>query len=89
MPFPQFDRSQLDIRPLEERVHDLELASMMNRPDGPREPFEHVGDVPHVVFSCATLQVVDELWIYYGGADRSIGQASCPMDKVMAFLRQG
>jgi predicted GH43/DUF377 family glycosyl hydrolase len=55
----------------------------------PREPFEHVGDVPHVVFSCATLQVGDSLWIYYGGADRSIGQASCPMDEVMAFLRQG
>lgn len=55
----------------------------------PREPFEHVGDVPHVVFSCATLQVGDELWIYYGGADRCIGQASCPMDNVMTFLRQG
>jgi predicted GH43/DUF377 family glycosyl hydrolase len=55
----------------------------------PREPFEHVGDVPHVVFSCATLQVGDELWIYYGGADRCIGQASCPMDNVMASLRQG
>ena len=55
----------------------------------PREPWEHVGDVPHVVFSCATLQVGDELWIYYGGADRVIGQASCPMDEVMAFLRAG
>ena len=55
----------------------------------PEEPWEHVGDVPHVVFSCATLQVGDELWIYYGGADRSIGQASCPMDEVMGFLRKG
>ncbi len=55
----------------------------------PCEPWEHVGDVPHVVFSCATLQVGDELWIYYGGADRVIGQASCPMDEVMAFLRAG
>ena len=55
----------------------------------PREPWEHLGDVPHVVFSCATLQVGDELWIYYGGADRVIAQASCPMDEVMAFLRKG
>jgi predicted GH43/DUF377 family glycosyl hydrolase len=55
----------------------------------PREPWEHMGDVPHVVFSCATLQVGNELWIYYGGADRVIGQASCPMDKVTAFLAKG
>ncbi|MFN2129812.1 MAG: glycosidase [Anaerolineae bacterium] len=55
----------------------------------PREPWEHLGDVPHVVFSCATLRVGDELWIYYGGADRAIGQASCPMDEVMAYLEAG
>jgi predicted GH43/DUF377 family glycosyl hydrolase len=55
----------------------------------PREPWEHVGDVPHVVFSCATLQVGEELWIYYGGADRSIGQARAPMGEVLAFLSQG
>lgn len=66
---------------------------VLSRPAGfcmePEEPWEHVGDVPHVVFSCATLQVGDALWIYYGGADRSIGQASCPMDEVAAFLRKG
>jgi len=55
----------------------------------PREPWEHLGDVPHVVFSCATLRVGDELWIYYGGADRAIGQASCPMDEVVAYLEAG
>jgi predicted GH43/DUF377 family glycosyl hydrolase len=55
----------------------------------PREPWELAGDVPDVVFSCATLQVDDELWIYYGGADRVIGQASCPMDEVMTFLERG
>jgi predicted GH43/DUF377 family glycosyl hydrolase len=66
---------------------------VLSRPAGfvlePREPWEHVGDVPHVVFSCATLQVGDELWIYYGGADRAVGQASCPMDEVMAHLQAG
>jgi predicted GH43/DUF377 family glycosyl hydrolase len=55
----------------------------------PREPWEFVGDVPNVVFSCATLQVGVELWVYYGGADRVIGQASCPMEQVMMFLEQG
>jgi predicted GH43/DUF377 family glycosyl hydrolase len=53
----------------------------------PREPWEHLGDVPHVVFSCATLQVGDELWIYYGGADRVIGQASCPMSDVIDLVK--
>jgi predicted GH43/DUF377 family glycosyl hydrolase len=66
---------------------------VLSRPAGcvlePREPWEHLVDVPHVVFSCATLQVGDELWIYYGGADRAIGQASCPMNEVMSFLRKG
>jgi predicted GH43/DUF377 family glycosyl hydrolase len=73
---------------------DLEDPTrVLARPAGfvlePREPWEHIGDVPHVVFSCATLQVGDELWIYYGGADRVIGQASCPMRQVMVFLDRG
>jgi predicted GH43/DUF377 family glycosyl hydrolase len=66
---------------------------VLSRPAGcilePREPWEHAGDVPHVVFSCATLKVGEELWIYYGGADRVIGQASCSMAEVMAFLEEG
>ncbi len=41
MPFAQFDRSQLKILPLSERVHDLELSSILNLPQGPRVPFEH------------------------------------------------
>jgi len=40
MPFPQFERSRLRLKPLSERVHDLD-ASVFIRPDGPREPFEH------------------------------------------------
>ena len=41
MPFQQFDRGTLNILPLGERVHDLELSSILNTPDGPRQPFEH------------------------------------------------
>jgi len=41
MPFQQFDRNRLCIRPLGERVHDLQLDAMLNRPDGERIPFEH------------------------------------------------
>jgi hypothetical protein len=40
MPFPQFDRSRLHLKPLAERVHDLD-SSIFIRPDGPRVPFEH------------------------------------------------
>ena len=40
MPFPQFDRSRLRLRPLAERRHDLD-SSVFIRPDGPRVPFEH------------------------------------------------
>ena len=61
MPFPQFDRSQLNIRPLGERVHDLELASMMNRPDGPRVKFEH-----------PALPVLAERIVEAAGNDRAV-----------------
>lgn len=40
MPYPQFDRRQLRLRPLAERVHDVD-RSVMIYPDSPREPFDH------------------------------------------------
>jgi len=40
MPFAQFDRSQLILKPLSERVHDLDLSIMMD-PDGDIPPFPH------------------------------------------------
>jgi hypothetical protein len=40
MPFEQFDRSQLRLRPLAERVHDID-RSVLVFPDGPRQPFAH------------------------------------------------
>lgn len=39
MPYPQFDRSRLQLRPLSERVHDMTLADVMPL-DGPVAPFE-------------------------------------------------
>ena len=41
MPFPQFDRSQLRILPLGERIHDLRREAILNQPGGSRVPFEH------------------------------------------------
>jgi hypothetical protein len=40
MPFAQFDRSRLRLRPLVERAHDLDRSRLIF-PHGPREPFEH------------------------------------------------
>ena len=40
MPFEQFDRNQLRVRPLAERIHDVD-RSVMIEPGGPREPFSH------------------------------------------------
>jgi len=40
MPFPQFDRRKLKLRPLAERSHDLDRSCLIY-PDGPRTPFEH------------------------------------------------
>lgn len=41
MPFEQFDRNQLRILPLGDRIHDLDRNVILNRPEGPRVPFEH------------------------------------------------
>jgi len=40
MPYDQFDRSRLILRPLEERTHDLDRSCLIY-PNGPREPFDH------------------------------------------------
>jgi len=40
MPYPQFDRSRLKLKPLTERVHDMTLADVLPV-DAVGEPFEH------------------------------------------------
>lgn len=40
MPFQQFDRSRLNLRPLCERTHDLDRSCLIY-PDTTREPFQH------------------------------------------------
>ena len=41
MPFEQFDRSKLDILPLEERIHDVDLQKVLLYPGGDIPEFEH------------------------------------------------
>jgi hypothetical protein len=54
MPFPQFDLSRLRLRPLNERVHDIDRSCLMY-PDSPREPFAHeaLGEIAQRVVEAA------------------------------------
>ncbi len=44
------------------------------------------GYVPNVVFSCGQVMMNNQLYVYYAGADKSLGLASCSMDEVMAMF---
>jgi beta-1,4-mannooligosaccharide/beta-1,4-mannosyl-N-acetylglucosamine phosphorylase len=55
----------------------------------PQTLYEYVGDVPNVVFPCATLydKSTGRIAIYYGGADTVTAMAFTKLDYVMEFLR--
>lgn len=55
----------------------------------PEEPWELEGDVPNVVFSTANPVVGGTVYVYYGGADRVIGLATCSLSELMDFTLQG
>lgn len=55
----------------------------------PAEPWELKGDVPKVVFSTANPVVDGKVYVYYGGADRVIGLATCAVDELMDFTLHG
>lgn len=55
----------------------------------PRMDYECVGDVPNVVFPCASLQdtATGRIAIYYGCADTVTSLAFCYVDEVLDFLK--
>ncbi len=53
----------------------------------PAEMWEIKGDVPNVVFSCGHIIKDERLYVYYGGADRLMGVATCTMEAILAALR--
>jgi beta-1,4-mannooligosaccharide/beta-1,4-mannosyl-N-acetylglucosamine phosphorylase len=55
----------------------------------PRAIYECVGDVPNVVFPCASLQdsATGRIAIYYGCADTVTGLAFCYADEVFDYLK--
>jgi len=73
---------------------DLEYPTrVITRSNGfliePEEPWELKGDVPNVVFSTANPVVGGTVYVYYGGADRVIGLATCSLSELMDFTLQG
>jgi predicted GH43/DUF377 family glycosyl hydrolase len=52
----------------------------------PAEDWEITGDVPNVVFSCATVEVDGTYYVYYGGADRVVALATVPKSELLASL---
>jgi predicted GH43/DUF377 family glycosyl hydrolase len=55
----------------------------------PVETWERKGDVPDVVFSTANPVLNGMVYVYYGGADRVIGLATCGLDELLEFARFG
>lgn len=68
-------------------------SQVINRPKGPifepKELWELRGDVPNVVFSCANPVVDGTVYVYYGGADHVIALATCTLDDLLDFARNG
>ncbi|MFC1570047.1 glycosidase, partial [bacterium] len=56
----------------------------------PREIYECVGDVPNVIFPCASVCDTDtgRIAIYYGAADTVVGLAFAKVDELVDFVKQ-
>ena len=52
----------------------------------PRLEFELDGQEDDVVFSCGSVVIDDNLYVYYGGADKSIGIATCNFTELVNDL---
>lgn len=68
-------------------------SMVLNRPKEPvlvpEEPWELVGDIPNVVFTCGTAELGYDYLIYYGGADRVIGLATANRQELLDFAANG
>ncbi|MDZ7303978.1 MAG: glycosidase [candidate division KSB1 bacterium] len=52
----------------------------------PERQFEKIGDVPNVVFPTGTALFDDELLVFYGGADKTIGMATASLAEILHEL---
>jgi predicted GH43/DUF377 family glycosyl hydrolase len=54
----------------------------------PERDYERFGKVPNVVFSCGSVVIDEELYLYYGAADNVICVAKTPLEKLLASMRK-
>lgn len=56
----------------------------------PQTSYECMGDVPNVVFPCATLHSIEEdkIAIYYGAADTVVGLAFGHISEIVKFTKE-
>lgn len=52
----------------------------------PEADYEHHGLAPGVVFPSGLIRRGDELWMYYGAADTSVGLATARLDDLMEYF---
>jgi beta-1,4-mannooligosaccharide/beta-1,4-mannosyl-N-acetylglucosamine phosphorylase len=55
---------------------------------GPEAAFERHGLVPNVVYTCGALVRGDDIWMYYGAADTTVGLATAKMSDLLTFVQQ-
>ncbi len=52
----------------------------------PRTDYEKSGQIPNVVFPCGAVTIGKNLFMYYGGADKVVGVATMPLDKLLRIV---
>ena len=52
----------------------------------PEEPYEINGYYPGVCFPCGNVVIGDTLFVYYGGADKYVGIATCSLSALLTEL---
>jgi len=69
---------------------DLNNPSLVIKKDvllmEPEMKYEKLGLVPNVVFPCGAVQIKNDIFIYYGGADQVIGVAKISMKDILKTL---
>jgi beta-1,4-mannooligosaccharide/beta-1,4-mannosyl-N-acetylglucosamine phosphorylase len=55
---------------------------------GPEAPYEQQGLAANVVYTCGAVVRDDEVWMYYGAADTSIGLAVAKLRDLLAFVHE-
>jgi beta-1,4-mannooligosaccharide/beta-1,4-mannosyl-N-acetylglucosamine phosphorylase len=53
----------------------------------PAAPYELAGDVPNVVFPCATLDDGEKVAVYYGAADTVVAVAFGYIDEIIDYIK--